>query len=360
VLGKVGISVIKGLIFTFCGKNTRTIAKTTIPITTVAALLIITIMLTGTTTFVNVSAGTFPGPNGQIAFSSDREDDNYEIYTMQNDGSNVTRLTDDDANDFDPSWSPDGEKIAFASFRDDSDNEEIYVMNANDSSNVTRLTDDDALDREPSWSPDGENIAFSSNRDGNWEIYVMNANDSSNVTRLTDDDALDREPSWSPDGEKIAFVSDRDSIDDSENEAIDNNEIYSMNADDGSDVTRLTDDDAFYTHPGWSPDGEKIAFVSNRDGSGNEIYSMNADDGSDVTRLTDDDANPLYPSWSPDGEKIAFSSNRVSDENYEVYVMNADDGSDVTRLTDDDGDDREPDWGTNTSPPVNGDANDDN
>ena len=68
---------------------------------------------------------------------------------MHDDGSNVTRLTDDDANDFDPSWSPDGEKIAFASCRDGLDNEEIYVMNADDGSNVTRLTDEDALDREP-------------------------------------------------------------------------------------------------------------------------------------------------------------------------------------------------------------------
>ena len=152
--------MIKGLIFTFFGKNTKIITQTTIPITTVAVLLTITIMLTGATTVVNVLAGTFPGPNGQIAFRSDREDDNYEIYTMQDDGGNVTRLTDDDVVDFDPSSSPDGEKIAFASFRDGLDNEEIYVMNANDSSDVTRLTDDDALDREPSWSPDGEKIAF--------------------------------------------------------------------------------------------------------------------------------------------------------------------------------------------------------
>src|SRR5919108_1384799 len=145
-------------------------------------------------------AGTFPGPNGQIAFVKgvDGEPETYEIYIMNSDGNDQTRLTDNSASDGDPSWSPDGEKIAFDSTIDEDGNRDIYIMNADDGSGQTRLTDDPAFDTDPSWSPDGTKIAFSSNReDDNSEIYIMNS-DGSGQTRLTDNSADDFSPSWSP------------------------------------------------------------------------------------------------------------------------------------------------------------------
>ncbi len=182
---------------------------------------------------------TFPGSNGKIAFHSERDGNCIpctEIYVMNADGSGQTRLTNNNAYDALPSWSPDGTKIAFHSKRDG--NSEIYVMNA-DGSGQTRLTNNPASDEFASWSPDGTKIAFESDRDGNEEIYVMNA-DGSGQTRLTNNPAFEGYVSWSPDGTKIAFSSTRDG----------NYEIYSMNAD-GSGQTRLTNNPAHDNGADW-------------------------------------------------------------------------------------------------------------
>ena len=100
---------------------------------------------------------------------------------MNADGSNQRRLTQNPADDADPAWSPDGQRIAFYSNRDGTF--DIYVMNA-DGSHQRRLTRHFADDSDPAWSPDGHTMAFATNRDGNSEIYVMNS-DGSRQRRLT-------------------------------------------------------------------------------------------------------------------------------------------------------------------------------
>jgi Tol biopolymer transport system component len=269
----------------------------------------------------NRAAAAFPGSNGKIAFQSNRDHfDNpaiFEIYIMNADGSDQTRLTV--SGGAAPSWSPDGRKIAFA--RSDGNGGGIWVMNA-DGSGQTQLTFPPAADDDfPTWSPDGSKIAFARFSGGNYDIWVMNA-DGSNQVDITNNPAEDIEPSWQPGGSKIAFRTNRDG----------NPQIYTMNAD-GSGLQDLSNSPAnFDDDPDWSPDGSKIAFDSDRaaPGFGADIFVMNADGGS-VTRLTTTTTHGnTAPAWSPDGTKIAFKSFR--DLNDEIYVMNAD-GSGATRLT---------------------------
>ncbi len=144
-------------------------------------------------------------------------------------------------------------------------------------------------------------IVFTSVRDGNLEIYVMDA-DGGNQENLTNHPAYDYNPDWSPDGTKIAFVSDRNG---------DRTQIYLMDAD-GKNVIRLTDGAGQKYDPDWSPDGRKFAFsVVGRD---DHIAVMDAD-GRNRVKL---EGRARYPSWSPDGKQIAFLSSR--DGGNEIYV----------------------------------------
>jgi Tol biopolymer transport system component len=196
----------------------------------------------------------------KIVFDSNR-DGYFEIYTMNPDGTEQTRLTNNPGKDEYPSWSPDGKRIAFGSDRNShSDvyvNAEVYIMNA-DGSHQTNLTNNPAFDHHPSWSPDGKKIVFASERDGNMNIYIMNT-EGSNQTRLTDNPAHDVKPQWSPDGKKIAFYSLRNDVPDEKKYGADgrgwseyNAEIYVMNAD-GSEQTNLTNNPAYDGYPSWSP-----------------------------------------------------------------------------------------------------------
>ncbi len=273
---------------------------------------------------------------GRIAFVSNR-DGNQQIYIMNADGTNQTRLTNNLATDANPKLSADGKKIVFDSNRDG--NLELYVMNA-DGSNQTRLTNNTFVDTQPTWSPDGTKIAFSTVRSGTPQIWVINSDGSSPV-QLTLDPHPDIpmnsvrcfKPDWSKDGTRIVFLS---------SVFTDLEGIKVMNAD-GSNIIQIAGEGmiASIGDPAWSPDNMHIAISYAYTGSSfNTIQKMNSDG---TNRVSLPNANlDSAPSYSPDGSNIAFCSRR--DGNNEIYVMNAD-GSNQTRLTNNAFSDSSPSWG---------------
>jgi Tol biopolymer transport system component len=192
-------------------------------------------------------------------------------------------------------------------------------MNA-DGSAPTRLTNDAKNDYLPTWSPDGARIAWRSDRDGNAELYSMNA-DGSDVRRLTNSGAAETSPDWASTGE-IAFVSNRHGG---------SFNVYVMNAD-GSNIRRVTTSPLSHEQPDWSPDGSELLFVEESEGTLSQahIFAVRSD-GTGRRRITESEGRDDWPAFSPDGTRIVFTRG-LTFRTPEIFVANAD-GSRARRVT---------------------------
>jgi TolB protein len=278
----------------------------------------------------------------------------YEIFSMNSDGSGVKQLTFNSVNDYEPILSADGAKVAFQSEGIQSSNQEgdaeVYVMNASDGSSKQNLSNNGlgVEDYAPVFSPDGKKIAYqsqfdqASNSEGDWEVYRVNTLDGSGKKNLSNSgpEVDDTSPTFSPDGTKIAYTSRGVQTSNSGGDQ----EIYRMNTLDGTGKKNVTNNGINDSGPDFSPDGQKFAYqswgvqTSNPEGDV-EIYRINALDGSGKQNLSN---NGLYvedtsATFSPDGTKVLYESHGAQSSNLEgdeeIYRVNTLDGKGKKNLS---------------------------
>ena len=276
----------------------------------------------------------------RIAFATNR-DGNWEIYVMNSDGSNPHNVTNNPAIDSHPSWSPNGSKIAFQSERDG--NLEIYAMNS-DGSEQVRLTNDRGTDHSPAWSPDGTKIAFISDRRGRHSVWTMNAEDGSELEDITGSYFNSRWPTWHPRSHTLAYETGHDvrvvRIDEVQ---LNEKPVDHSNFFDGFFVGWLD----------WSPDGKKLAMISNhqeRTEFTRLLYTSQLD-GFRFRRLFDNPSGLRYerPSWAPDSNMIVYSVEDAEGGDLDIQVVDFTRPNNVWQLTNDSDSDSPandtlPDW----------------
>ena len=298
----------------------------------------------------SLAVASFPGTNGPIAFQQLGE-----VWTVNPDGSGARKLTEFGTRD--PAYSPDGSRIAYEDGRD------LYIATTG-GSGTQPVTAGGHNDQFPAFSPDGKQIVF--HRADDTDLYVVDV-DGSDLRRLTTDGATqaEYEPEWSPDGLRIVFEQPGCDSNDGQvciytigadgsgkvNLTPEQVPAECPNVNPGVGPYGNSDD------PTWSPDGRQIAYRGTsyhcQDGSnaGGDIWVMNAD-GSGKRDLIRDGNNAFYdeqPSWSPDGNSIAFESDRLnggSNGQRDIVVMPAGGlaAGPATRVHTPDDNDPQPSW----------------
>ncbi|RJQ16229.1 MAG: hypothetical protein C4560_09845 [Nitrospiraceae bacterium] len=293
----------------------------------------------------------------KIVFRSDRaeyegdviRDDN--VYMMNQDGTELVQLTNNQAEDRDSSLSPvktsNRNKIAFSSNREGNWN--IYLMEIEGEISgppAQRVTlcppFCDSDQEQPDWAPDGEGVVFQSNIAGSKDIYTMKL-DGTNLLRLTNSPYDDQGPQWSPDGNKIAYVNDH----------FGNRDIWIIEKlkDKWGKIRRLTCETGDDANPSWHPDEGSILYGAFEMGKAHIIKITNAGNCScdnidynscQTEQLTWGNFFDRSPVYSPNGRSIAFSSNRF--DNFDIWRMKGN-GKRMIPLTINTGYDSGPDWG---------------
>ena len=261
-------------------------------------------------------------PNGKIVFQSTQGGDGFtnDIYVMDADGKHQTRLTDSTNDDNAPVWSPQGDKIAFASDRRGA--HEIFLMSADGSNQRPLRSDSPVVGFNFVWSPDGTRLAYPSG--GNIyvvEVVAPGGGDSTaapvNISYGKPAGSQDIEPSWAPGGGRLVISNATDCPGCSD--------LYTLNAD-GTGRTQLTSAIGAEANPRWSPVGQQIAYEYLN--GGRDLYVVNAD-GTGAVKVSGGLGTFGTAAWSPDGTRVAF----ISGIGGKVYVAGAD-GSGLMMLSD--------------------------
>ncbi len=246
-----------------------------------------------------------------------------EIYECDFDGHGVEQLTNSRTISLTPSLSPDGRYLAYTDFS--SGRPALYIRDLSDGK--TSAAEKSGVSIDPGWKNSRE-VATTLSFEGDQAIYLITTGGLVS-RRLTNSNAIDVSPSFSPDGNKMAFVSTRNG----------SPQIFIQDLPSGQ-ASRLTFSGRYNTQPSWSPLGDKIAYTTMDNGGQINIFVIGAD-GSGLIQLTANSAENESPSWSPDGSMIVFTSSRKGVK--KLYIMNAT-GENQRPLLPMDGEQMQPCW----------------